>query len=219
MYLSKSRKNYYKVIKSVRIDGKVKKEVLKYIGVLSPQEYINLKAIISSTTEECLEATIIDFNNSKLNLRPYENKVTLQAVRDNVYKKNIDKSWLKRAYLKDQMTIGSLAQVLGVSKDRIREHLDEIGIDSKMRLEIKNQRISHNHSAFGHHLVNGIQEKNPIESKTIEDMIFWRSEGLSYEKIAVRLTNNGIQSHSGLKKWDRGTVRRIILRNVSKISE
>jgi len=216
MYLVRSHRNYYKIVKSIRVKGIVKKVSLKYVGALTPKQFNHLKLLLEEAKEADLNNIITQVKDS--NISPvFADKVSLISVRKNVYKKQIDTKLLKNLYLKKNMTIGAIAQNFGVSKDRIREHLHLLGYDAQKRLSRHRTKGNNGKAEFGWIVTGGIKTKTPHEFEIIEKMISWRNKDkLSYQKIADNLTNMGILGHLGASKWDRGNVRRIINRNLSR---
>lgn len=215
MHLAKNHGDYYRIVKSVRDKDKVQTVILKYVGKLTPIEFNQLKIKLQSAQEVELNGIVNKLKNSshkKQNMQ-IAPEVSLKRVRANVYKKEIDQKWLRKAYLKDGFPIGTIAQLLGVSKDLVRAHLDEMGIENEKRLELSKSRETNHHIEFGWHIVEGIKMKDPQEYKIIQEMIDWKICGLSYEAIARKLTEMGIKGRLGASKWDRSVIRKIILRN------
>lgn len=228
MFLSASRKNYYKILRSYRDrSGKVRTETVRYVGKLTFAEREKLKILLLEVkTKGELTAAIKQAKNTSLKVvetqtaaspGSLKNKVKLVEVRDSVFKKVIDKDWLKKAYLKDGLGVGHIAQVLGVGEDRVREHLTELGYDGQKRVEIARFRNERTHLAFGWHVINGQKIKDPTEWEVIEQMIRWRNvDELTFDAIADKLTKMGVAGKLGVVTWDRGSVRRVIMRNEKK---
>ena len=216
MHLVRHHKDYCKIVKSVRKKGKVKSISVKYVGRLTFPEETRLRHLLKGAAEADLDIIIQQARDSSLKLVPTadpKSHLQLVAVRENVYRKSIDKDWLTRVYLEEHWTVGHIAQVLGISKDRVREHLDQLGLTAAQRVKIAKQRMENTHLEFGWHLVEGRRLKDPTEYKLIEKMIRWRREDLTFQNIADKLTEMGVVGKGGVAKWDRGSVRRIIVRN------
>jgi hypothetical protein len=245
MFIRTTKGIYHEIVKSVKIDGKVKTQVLHYLGRLSPSELKQVEFLIGTDanlkSEDELKQAVYQFlrqrkkspqvtqekppplvssSSNKVRILSSKNEiqdvVTLQLVRPQVYKKIINPSWLKKMYLDEGLSIGSIAQLSGTSKDRVREHLTQMGISTTNRQQFAKERTQH--AEFGWKFINGIKSKDPREFRIIELMIKWKnSENLSYQIIANKLTQMKISGKLGCKTWDRGAVRRIIMRNLDEI--
>jgi 16S rRNA U1498 N3-methylase RsmE len=67
---------------------------------------------------------------------------------------------------------------------------------------------------FGFDIIDGRKVKNEYEQKMIEVMLYWRNkEGLSFDKIAKKLTEMGVKGKLGAVNWGRSIVKKMILRN------
>jgi len=99
MYLVKSHKNYYKIVKSIRRDGQIKKLSIKYISLLSPQQCNHLKHLLKNTKESELDSLINEVKNSERESAIFAEKVEPVQIRDTVHKKVRDKKLLKKLYL------------------------------------------------------------------------------------------------------------------------
>ncbi|MGK5083478.1 hypothetical protein WDW37_09250 [Bdellovibrionota bacterium FG-1] len=224
MHLVRHFREYFKIVKSVREGIKIKSITVHYVGKLTFAERERLKILLKEVrTKKDLAAALKQTKDSSLKVveagpvheaGSQKNKVKLVAVREGVYKKVIDQDWLKQAYLKDKMGVGQIAQILGLGEDRVRDHLEKLGITAQERIKLAHVRNERTHLAFGWHVINGQKVKDPTEWEVIEQMTKWRNiDELTFDAIADKLTKMGVAGKLGVVIWDRGSVRRVILRN------
>ena len=209
MYLRKN-KGAYELVQAIRQGGRPRTKFICYIGKLSELEKLKWGLILklkNSGDHPILTPCL----TSKNEFKPPIKIVREIPIRPNTYKKVIDKDWLKNAYLVERLSISAIAQMLAIHRDRVRENLEEIGMIKDKRATAYKSRDTH--PEFGWTVVAGKKVRDLVELEIINQMARWRSAQISFQEIADKLTALGIKGKLGAGKWDRGVVRRILIRN------
>ncbi len=223
--MKKSKGGYYELCRTYRskeAGKKTKTQYICYLGQLSELEKIKLSLILKAKTSSDLSGITFQTGKEQQNgqqsiqkQRQNQKLVTLTEVRPNVFKKVIDKAWLTQTYQIERINISAIAALLSIHRDRVREHLEEHGIIKKGQ-SLEQHRLStssSSHIEFGWIIVDGKKIRDVVEFEIIKKIAVWREDGVSFQGIADKLTEMGIRGRLGADKWDRGVVRRILLRN------
>ena len=116
---------------------------------------------------------------------------------------------LHQKYVLERASLAQIGKELLCSKSAVRRALVEADIplrdgvgQAKLRCGVK----------FGTSVVRGRRVADAHELRVVETICALRQDGLSFDRIAARLTQLGIPTKTRRKKWNGGCVRAIFLK-------
>ena len=92
-----------------------------------------------------------------------------------------------------------------------RNLISERTVDALARKKENGERCGE--IPLGFDVRDGMLVENEQEQAVIRRILAWHHGGISYRRIAERLTSERVRTKKGLDKWNYQTVRNIILRH------
>jgi hypothetical protein len=125
--------------------------------------------------------------------RPYQNPVVL-----------------RQKYVQERVSLGRIAKEFLCSQSAIRLALAKAGIPLRRRAGPDGLAQG---LPYGTTIVKGRRVSSQPEQRVIETIQALRQDGLSFDKIAERLTQLGVPTKTRRKKWNGGCVRAIYVKH------
>ncbi len=108
----------------------------------------------------------------------------------------------------ERATLAQIAEEFSCSRAAVRLALTKAGIPLRHRSAAGGVDAG---LSFGTMVIKGRRVPSQAENRVIEVIQALRQDGLSFDKIAERLTQLGIPTKTRRRKWNGGSVRRIYL--------
>jgi hypothetical protein len=117
-----------------------------------------------------------------------------------------DPAVLHQKYVLERATLAQIGKELLCSQGAVRHALLKAGIPLRRRCDPGYLTPGR---PYGVAVVKGRRVGSPLEQRVIETIKALRHDGLSFDKIAERLTQLSIPTKTRRKKWNGGCVRAI----------
>jgi len=124
-----------------------------------------------------------------------------------------DTSVLHQKYVVEWATLTQIAKEFLCSRSAVVKALVKAGIP--LRQQSKEGCLPRS-VGYGTVIVEGRRVPSQVEERVIKTITSLRRDGLSFDKIADRLTQLGIPTKTRRKKWNGGCIRAIILRHAQQ---
>lgn len=123
---------------------------------------------------------------------------------------HINDDYVHQKYVIEGLNMSQIARELFTSRQTIRARLLKMGV--KLRSSI-DQMQNQKHTKYGYRKIKGETIRHKTESRTATVIYEMRGKGLSFQAIADILSEMKIPTKQKGKKWTKGMVRNIFMKN------